>query len=215
MDQLRQELMQSYFNQMSGAMSDVSPEHLQRMKDMFNGLNQLLEMRERGDDTAAAVRASSWSSSATSSPATPQTLDELLEQMAQQMAAMQNLLNSMTPEQRAQLQGLAEALLEDMDLRWQVDRLGANLRQAFPQRRMGPAGRTSSGQDPLGFAEAAGLMNQLGDMDQLENLLSPANSPGALADVDIERAREILGDDGGPLARAPGRADQARWRRPA
>ena len=53
--------------------------------------------------------------------------------MAQQMAAMQNLLNSMTPEQRAQLQGLAEALLDDMDLRWQVDRLGANLRQAFPR----------------------------------------------------------------------------------
>src|SRR5260221_733912 len=39
-------------------------------------------------------------------------------------------------------------------------------------------------------------MNQLGDMDQLENLLSSATSPGALADVDLEKAREILGDDG-------------------
>src|SRR3982074_1718760 len=34
LDQLRRELMQSYFNQMSGALSDMSPEHLQRMKDM-------------------------------------------------------------------------------------------------------------------------------------------------------------------------------------
>ncbi len=54
MDQLRQELMQSYFNQMAGAMSDISPEQLQRMKDMFNALNELLEMRERGQDTDAA-----------------------------------------------------------------------------------------------------------------------------------------------------------------
>src|SRR4029079_6794345 len=54
MDELRQELMQSYFNQMAGAMSNVSPEHLQRMKDMFNALNQLIEMREAGQDTTAA-----------------------------------------------------------------------------------------------------------------------------------------------------------------
>ena len=74
-------------------------------------------------------------------PGNPQTLDELLEQMAQQMAAMQQLLNSMSPEQRAQLQELADSLLEDMDLRWQVDRLGANLRQAFPQTGLGPAVR--------------------------------------------------------------------------
>jgi uncharacterized protein with von Willebrand factor type A (vWA) domain len=39
-------------------------------------------------------------------------------------------------------------------------------------------------------------MNRLGDMDQLENLLTSAASPGALADVDVDRARDILGDDG-------------------
>ena len=65
-------------------------------------------------------------------PGNPQTLDELLEQMAQSMAQMQQLLNSMTPEQRAQLQQLAESLLEDMDLRWQIDQLSRNLQQAFP-----------------------------------------------------------------------------------
>jgi uncharacterized protein with von Willebrand factor type A (vWA) domain len=195
MDQLRQQLMQSYFNQMAGAMSDVSPEHLQRMKDMFNGLNQLLEMREQGQDTTEAFDRF-MQEFGDFFPGHPQTLDELLEQMAEQMAAMQNLLNSMTPEQRAQLQGLAEALLDDMDLRWQVDRLGANLRQAFPQAGWDRRPHNFSGQDPLGFADAAGLMNRLGDMDQLENLLTSATSPGALADVDLDKARDILGDDG-------------------
>src|SRR5688572_10354518 len=51
MDKLRQQLMQSYFNQMSGALQDMSPKQLQRMKDMFNSLNQLLEQREQGEDT--------------------------------------------------------------------------------------------------------------------------------------------------------------------
>src|SRR5580704_5231933 len=194
LDQLRRELMQSYFNQMAGAMSDVSPEQLQRMKDMFNGLNELLEMRERGDDTTAAFD-QFMQQFGDMFPGNPETLDELLEQMAQQMAAMQNLLNSMTPEQRAQLQGLSEALLDDMDLRWQVDRLGANLRQAFPGAGWDRRPYNFSGQDPLGMAQAASVMNQLGDMDQLENLLTSATSPGALADVDIERARELLGDD--------------------
>jgi uncharacterized protein with von Willebrand factor type A (vWA) domain len=127
-------------------------------------------------------------------PENPQNLDELLEIMAQRMAAMQSMLNSMTPEQRAQLRGLAEQLLEDMDLRWQMDQLGEHLQQLFPQ--MGWDQRYDfSGQDPLGFAEAAALMNQLGDMDQLENLMRGATNPGALAEADIDRARELLGDD--------------------
>jgi uncharacterized protein with von Willebrand factor type A (vWA) domain len=127
-------------------------------------------------------------------PGDPQSLDELLQQMAQQMAAMSQMLASMSPEQRAQLQALSEALLEDMDLRWQVDRLGANLRNAFPQ--MGwDQGRDFQGQDPLGFSQAASMMNELGDLDALENLLSQAANPGALADVDIDRARQLLGPD--------------------
>ena len=42
MEQLRQQLVQSYFNQMSGAMQNVSPEDMARMKDMFAELNNLL-----------------------------------------------------------------------------------------------------------------------------------------------------------------------------
>jgi uncharacterized protein with von Willebrand factor type A (vWA) domain len=195
MDQLRQQLMQSYFNQMAGSMSDVSPEQMQRMKDMFNSLNQLLEMREAGQDTDQAFQ-HFMEQFGDMFPGNPQTLDELLEQMAEQMAAMQNMLNSMTPEQRAQLQGLANQLLEDMDLRWQVDRLANNLRQAFPGAGWDRRPYNFSGQDPLNMAEAASLMNRLGDIDQLENLMNSAVSPGALADVDLDKARDILGDDG-------------------
>ncbi|MBV8234781.1 MAG: hypothetical protein JO075_03670, partial [Acidimicrobiia bacterium] len=192
MDKLRQQLMQSYFNQMAGSLQDVSPEQMQRMKDMLSALNQMLEQRANGQEPDFESFMQQFGDFF---PGNPQSLDELLEQMAEQMAAMQAMLNSMTPEQRAQLQGLAEQLLEDMDLRWQVDQLGEHLRGLFPQ--MGWDRKYNfSGQDPLGFVEAAQLMDKLGDIDQLENLMRGATSPGALAEVDIDKARDLLGDDG-------------------
>jgi uncharacterized protein with von Willebrand factor type A (vWA) domain len=193
MDELRKEMLQSQFNQMSEAMSNVTPESLARTKDMFNELNRMIEAREQGSDTDRMF-GEFMDRFGDMFPGGPSNLDELLEQMAAQMAAMSQMMASMTPEQRAQLQALSDALLEDMDLQWQVQRLGANLRNAFPQ--MGwDQGRGFSGQDPLGFAEAAAMMNELGDMDALENLLSQAANPGALADVDIERAAQLLGPD--------------------
>ena len=97
-------------------------------------------------------------------PGNPQTLDELLEQMAQSMAQMQQMLNSMTPEQRAQLMALSESLLEDMDLRWQVDQLSRNLQQAFPNMPWDRSQRFS-GDDPLQMGEMPGLLDTLGDLD--------------------------------------------------
>src|SRR5919112_2752178 len=191
MDQLRQQLAQSYFDQMAGAMANPDPETMARMKDMLAELNQMLEQRERGEEPdfeGFMERHGDFF------PENPQTLDELLEAMAQRMAAMQAMLNSMTPEQRAQLQGLAEQLLEDMDLRWQVDQLAQNLRGAFPgagwERRF-----DFSGSDPLGFAEANDVLRDLGDLHQPEQLLRSTSNPGALAEVDLDRARTLLGDD--------------------
>ncbi|MGB3056166.1 MAG: hypothetical protein WBB52_15070 [Acidimicrobiales bacterium] len=191
LDQLRQQLAQRWFNQMAGAMSDVSPESMARTKDMLAELNQMLEDRAAGrepDFGGFMERHGDFF------PENPRNLDELLETMAQRMAAMQAMLNSMTPEQRAQLEGLAQALLEDLDLSWQMDQLSANLQRAFPDagwnRRY-----EFSGQDPLGFADAAQVMGELGDLDQLEQLLRGAANPGALADVDLDRARELLGKE--------------------
>jgi uncharacterized protein with von Willebrand factor type A (vWA) domain len=191
MDQLREQLMQSYFNQLSEGMQNMTPERMAQMKDMLNELNQMLEQRERGEEPdfdGFMERHGDFF------PGNPQSLDELLEQMAQSMAQMQQLMNSMSAEQRAQLQGLAESLLEDMDLRWQVDQLSRNLQQAFPNLPWQRSQRFS-GDDPLQFGQMPGLLDTLGDLDDLENLLRSATQPGELAEVDLDRARELLGDD--------------------
>ena len=172
------------------------------MKDMLAGLNEMLERRERGEDPQFEEFMERFGDFF---PENPQTLDELLEVMAQRMAAMQAMLNSMTPEQRAQLQQLMDQLLEDMDLRWQMDQLGQHLRSQFPQ--MGwDRSYSFQGMDPLGFSEAVDMMQQLGDIDQLENLMRGSANPGALAEADLDRVRDLLGRRRRPLAGAPGRA---------
>jgi uncharacterized protein with von Willebrand factor type A (vWA) domain len=191
LDQLRQQLTQSYFNQMAGAMSEISPQDMARMKDMLSALNEMLEQRQRGEEPEFDQFMERFGDFF---PENPENLDQLLEIMAERMAAMQAMLNSMTPEQRAQLQGLSEQLMEDMDLRWQMDQLGQNLQNLFPQMGWNRS-YDFSGQDPLGFAEAAQMMQELGDIDQLENLLRGATTPGALAEVDLDRARQLLGDE--------------------
>lgn len=194
MDKLRQQLMASHFDQMAGAMQNMSPEATQRAKDMFDALNRMLEQRQAGEALDPSFE-DFMARFGDMFESNPKDLDELLEAMAAQMAAVAAMLNSMTPAQRAQLMELSNQLLEDLDLRWQVERLSSNLRQAFPDAGW-QRSYSFSGGDPLGFAEGASLMERLGDIDQLENLLRSASSPGALADVDIDKARDILGDDG-------------------
>ena len=191
MDKLRQELANQMFNQVSSAMQNMSPEDMQRMKDMLAELNHMLEQRANGEEPDFDGFMERYGDFF---PENPQNLDELLEAMARRMAAMQAMLNSMTPEQRAQLQALSDQLMEDMDLRWQMDQLGQNLRNAFPDAGW-QRSYDFSGQDPLGLGQATDLLQELGDLDQLEQLLRGAQSPGALAEVDLDRARQLLGDD--------------------
>ncbi|MCP3992277.1 MAG: hypothetical protein GY724_24620, partial [Actinomycetia bacterium] len=49
-EKLRQQLMQQQFDQMSGAMQNMSPEDMARMKDMMAELNNMLEQRARGEE---------------------------------------------------------------------------------------------------------------------------------------------------------------------
>jgi uncharacterized protein with von Willebrand factor type A (vWA) domain len=190
-ERLRQQVLDSYVNRMTGAVESMTPEDMARMKDMMAELNHMLEQRARGEEPDFEGFMERYGDFF---PENPQTLDELLEVLARRMAAMQAMLASMTPEQRAQIAALADQLLEDMDLRWQVDQLGSQLRSLFPQ--MGwDQGYNFRGDDPLRMSQAAQTMEELGDLDRLEQLLRGAANPGALAEADIDRARELLGDD--------------------
>jgi len=191
MEQLKDQLMQQMVDQMSGAMENMTPEDMARMKDMMAALNEMLEKHQRGDDPGFDEFMEEYGDFF---PENPETVEELLEQMAKRMAAMQAMMNSMTPEQRAQLQQLSDQLMQDMDLQWQMQQLSGNLQQMFPQLNWNES-YDFEGQDPMGFQQAMQAMQDMGDLDQLENLLRNASNPGALAEADMDRVRDLMGDD--------------------
>ncbi len=171
MDELRSQLMQSYFNQMSEGMRNVTPEQMARMKDMLAELNQMLEQRERGEEPDFDGFMDRFGDFF---PDNPKNLDELLEQMARSMAQMQSMLNSMTPEQRAQLQGLAQSLLDDMDFRWQVDELGEEPPERVPRHAVEPA-------DELPGRQPDAVLADGGDARD-DGRSRPAREPAAVGD---------------------------------
>jgi len=193
LDQLRAEVTSTYFEQMSEALSNPDPEAIARMRDAFSALNRMMEQRAAGEPLDPSFE-EFMENYGDLFPGNPADLDELLEQLAARMAAAQAMWNSMSPEQRAQLQGLAESLLEDLDLRWQVDRLAENLRQAFPGAGWEQRYRFS-GDEPLGMAGATDAASALRDLDELEAMLRSATSPAALSEVDLDKVRRHLGDD--------------------
>ncbi|HEY4410050.1 MAG TPA: hypothetical protein VGO87_09215 [Acidimicrobiia bacterium] len=190
-DELRQQLIQSQFNRMAQGMADMSPERMAALKDMLAELNTMLAAREAGEEPDFA---GFMERHGQFFPGNPQSLDELLEQMARSMAQMQALLSSMSEEQRRQLEELAEELLGDLDLSWQMNDLARHLQNAFPDLGW-DRGYDFSGADPLNLAGAPSLLERLGSLDELEHLLRSATSPAQLAEADVDRARELLGDD--------------------
>ncbi|MEY3340400.1 MAG: hypothetical protein RLZZ269_311 [Actinomycetota bacterium] len=191
MDKLRQQLAQQMVDQMSSAMQNMSPQDMQRMKEMLTALNEMIDKNARGEDPGFEQFMKEYGDFF---PENPQSLEELLENIAQRMAAAQAMLNSMTPEQRAQLEQLSQQLMQDMGLQQQMAQLNANMQQMFPGLPW-EQGYDMQGQDPMGFEQAMETMRDLGDLDQLEQLLRNPSTPQQLAEADMDRVRDLMGDD--------------------
>ena len=193
MDKLRQQMMQQVVDQMSEGMQNMSPEDMARMKDMMSALNEMIEAREQGEDPKFEEFMEKFGDFF---PENPQSLDELLENMAQRMQAMQDLMNSLTPEQRSQMQQLSDQLMQDMDLNWQVQQLGQKLQQMFPQPGQGQGqGYNFRGEQPMDMQQAMQAMAEMGQLSDMEGMLRQATNPAQLAEVDIDKVRDLLGDD--------------------
>ena len=189
-EKLRQQMMQQVVDQMADGMQNMGPEDIARMKDMMAALNEMIDKRERGEDPEFEKFMEQYGDFF---PENPQTLDELLENMAQRMQAMQDFMNSLTPEQRSQLQQLSDQLMEDMDLNWQMQQLGQKLSQMFPQPG-NEKGYNFRGEQPMDMQQAMQAMQEMGQLTDMENMLQQANNPAQLSEVDLDKVRELLGE---------------------
>jgi uncharacterized protein with von Willebrand factor type A (vWA) domain len=203
--ELRRDLAQMQLDRAAGALAGATPEQREHLRAGLDGLNRMLEQRAAGEPLDPSFE-SFMQQFGDLFPGEAQSLDELLEQLAARMAAASAFVASLSPEQRAELQALADQLLGDLDLAWQLDRLGTNLRVALPGLGWDSAVRqgrgVGSGLDPISFAEAADAFGELGSLDELGRMLGSISSPAELAEVDLDQAAELLGRDAADSLRA-------------
>jgi uncharacterized protein with von Willebrand factor type A (vWA) domain len=188
---LQQQVMQSYFQGLQQGMQGITPDDIRRTNDMLRALNEMLRERQEGGTPDFQGFMQQYGDFF---PRGMENLDDLVEHLQQRMAAMQSLLDSMTPQQRRELQEMMESLFQNEQMQEELGELAMNLEQLFPMgqmRRQYPF----RGDESLSFQEAMRLMEELQEMDQLERQLQRARDPNALDQIDSERVRELLGED--------------------
>ncbi len=186
---LRQELVQSQVGGLMQAMRQMGPAETQAMRAMLSDLNRMLRERLTGGDPDFQGFMRQWGSLFPGI----ESLDQLLAELERRAAQMQSLLQSLTPEQRRELEALQEALLQDEGLRDELGELGANLRRLHPHRTAG--GYEFQGGEPASLQQALSLMGALHEMDQLDAALRDAADGDGPGDVDPETLRRLLGNE--------------------
>jgi uncharacterized protein with von Willebrand factor type A (vWA) domain len=188
-EKLQRQVLDQYVQGLSDAVKGMSPEDLAANREMVRDLNRLLQERLAGGDPDASEFLAKHGRFFPGA----QTLDDVIEQLAGRMAAMQSLLRSMTPEQRAELQDTMDALLRDDRLRWDLAQLTATLDQLLPGG-LGERFRFG-GDEPLSLDGALARMADLQGLDALEAQLDAAGESGDLGAVDRDALRDLAGDD--------------------
>ncbi len=186
---LRGRVLDQYVEGMSEAIRSMRPEDLAANREMVRDLNELIRERIGGGDPdvrAFLAKHGRFFPGA-------RTFDDIIDQLASRMAAMQSLLRSMSPEQRAELELMMDALLQDDRLRVDLAQLASNLDLLLP----GGLGERVpfAGDQPLGLDGALAQIERLAAMDRLEDALSDVEGPGDLGSLDRDEVRDLLGDE--------------------
>jgi uncharacterized protein with von Willebrand factor type A (vWA) domain len=192
MEMLKQAMMQTFFQDLQSQIANMSPEDMERMKNMVRDLNQMLSEKMAGGEPNFDQFMQQYGDLFGDNP--PQNLEELIEQMQRQVAQMQNLLDSMPADMRQQLQDLLMDKIGDPELRDELAELAANLEFLYPQRDLRNQ-YPFRGDEELNLQEAMDLMGSMQDMDEIERQLERTQYGGDIDDIDPEKLRELLGDE--------------------
>jgi uncharacterized protein with von Willebrand factor type A (vWA) domain len=200
---LRSEVLDAQFAGMRNALQNATPEDLARIRDMMRALNDMLDADARGEHTAEQF-AQFMQEYGDFFPENPATLDELIDALARRAAAAQQLMDSLTPEQRNELGSLMLDAMGQAGLSDEMARLQQGLRSARPDLPWGGRQRMD-GEQGLGYSDATGALAELADLDQLDELLGQDYPGASLDDIDEDLIERALGraavDDMGQLRR--------------
>jgi uncharacterized protein with von Willebrand factor type A (vWA) domain len=190
-DLLRREVLDSQFRGMKQALEGADPESMQRVRDMMRALNDMLEADARGEDTSRQF-ADFMDSYGDFFPDNPQNLEELVDSLARRAAAAQRMMNSLSPEQQAQLAELMAQVMQDAGFAAEMGRLSDQLRARRPELDWSGRERMR-GDTPLGMGDATTALEEIADLDELEATLAQSYPGASIDDVDPEMLERALG----------------------
>ena len=191
LERIRRDLLQAQFGQLTGAMQNITAEDLARLREMFRELNQMIEARGAGEPYDFDGFMQRYGDLF---PENPKNLDELLEALARRMAAMSRFMASLSPSQRMELEQLMSAVMNDLDLEFEMAMLAQELQVLMPNLPWGEAAYGQS-DSPMGISEAVDAFQQLGEMEELEDALKGGYQGAGIMDVDEEKLGRALGEE--------------------
>ena len=198
-DLLGREMLDQRFAGMKQALENASDEDRQAVNEMLDDLNDLLDKHANGEDTQEDFE-NFMAKHGQYFPENPRNVDELLDSLAKRAAAAQRFRNSLSPEQRAELDALAQQAFGSPQLMNALSRLDGHLQAARPGEDWNGSSEFS-GDNPLGMGQGAQALADIGELEQLAEQLSQSYSGATMDDVDLDALARQLGDEAAVDAR--------------
>jgi uncharacterized protein with von Willebrand factor type A (vWA) domain len=198
-DLLGREMLDQRFAGMKDALENATDEDRAAINAMLGDLNRLLEAHGRGEDTDQQF-AEFMAEHGQYFPENPESVDELLDALAQRAAAAQRMRNSMTPEQRAELDALAAQAFGSPDLMDSLTQLDGNLQALRPGENWGGSEQMDGGEG-LGLGDGTGVFQDIADLDRLSEQLSQSYNGSRMDDLDLELLADQIGEEAAVDAR--------------
>ncbi len=183
---LQEQVLSSYFSNMRDSLKQMTPDKLERTRQMIRDLNRALRERLDGGEPdfeafqrqypELAGNAKDW--------------DDLIAQLGAGMAAMRSLWNSMPSEMRDQLEQLLGSAFQDPGLQQAMSELAETLGQLMP---LDGNAYEMSGGEPVSLVEALELMRQMDRLGDMEGHLRVATGPHDLSEIDADEVERLAG----------------------
>lgn len=206
-DLLGREMLDQRFAGMKQALQGASEEDRRQVTDMLDDLNALLDKHSRGEDTQQDFD-DFMTKHGEFFPDNPGNVEELLDSLAQRAAAAQRFRNSLTQEQRDELDALAEQAFGSPALTNALNRLDAHLQAARPGEDWSGS-QEFSGDNPFGLGAGTQALSDIAELEQLAEQLAQSYPGASMDDVDLEALARQLGDEAAVSARALAELERA------
>jgi uncharacterized protein with von Willebrand factor type A (vWA) domain len=192
-DLLGREMLDQRFAGMKEALENATDEDRAAISEMMNDLNALLDDHQRGEDTQEQFD-EFMEKHGEFFPDKPGNIDELLDSLAERAAAAQRMRNSMTPEQRNELDALGQQAFGSPELMQSLSQLDGSLRALRPGENWGGS-EQMDGEQGLGLGDGTGVFQDIAELDTLSDQLSQSYNGSRMDDLDLDLLSRQLGDE--------------------